>query len=117
MGERLTHRVLESAWQNHRQWLRKAAARMRPRGRDARFAAKGYVCVAWRRRRGRRAGAPSARTNAGRAQRAASKPMNRDFRSDNVAPAHPAILQALLAANGGAAAPYGADAHSARVTE
>ena len=39
----------------------------------------------------------------------------RNFASDNVAPAHPAILAALAAANVGAATSYGADAHSARL--
>ena len=35
--------------------------------------------------------------------------MNGDFASDNVTGAHPAILEAILAANGGSAASYGAD--------
>ncbi len=39
----------------------------------------------------------------------------RNFASDNVAPAHPAILAAIAAANVGAATSYGADAQSARL--
>jgi threonine aldolase len=40
----------------------------------------------------------------------------RNYASDNVAAAHPAILAALAAANAGTATPYGADALSARLT-
>ena len=36
------------------------------------------------------------------------------FASDNVAGAHPAVLEAIVAANGGSAAPYGADPWTAR---
>ena len=38
-----------------------------------------------------------------------------DFRSDNVSPAHPAVLDAVVAANRGAAAAYGDDAWTARL--
>jgi len=38
----------------------------------------------------------------------------RGFASDNTSPAHPAVFAALLAANEGAALPYGADAWTAR---
>ena len=40
-----------------------------------------------------------------------------DFRSDNVGGAAPEILEALVAANAGTAAPYGDDEHSRRMTE
>ncbi len=40
-----------------------------------------------------------------------------DFRSDNVGGAAPEILEALVAANTGTAAPYGDDDHSRRMTE
>src|SRR5438128_962034 len=38
-----------------------------------------------------------------------------DFRSDNVSGAHPAVLEALVAANQGPAAAYGDDAWTARL--
>lgn len=44
-------------------------------------------------------------------------PPERDFASDNTAGAHPAVLEALAAANAGHALPYGADGWTARCTE
>lgn len=38
-----------------------------------------------------------------------------DFRSDNVTPAAPEVMEALLAANRGSASPYGADEHTRRL--
>ena len=39
------------------------------------------------------------------------------FASDNVAGAHPAVLEAIMAANTGSAAPYGADPWTARAVD
>ena len=41
--------------------------------------------------------------------------MTRDFRSDNVLPAAPEILEAVVRANAGAATSYGGDEITARV--
>lgn len=41
----------------------------------------------------------------------------REFRSDNTAPAHPAVLEAIAAANAGSAGAYGADEWTERATQ
>src|SRR5690606_9341549 len=41
----------------------------------------------------------------------------REFRSDNAAPAHPAVVDAIVAANSGSAGAYGADQWTARATD
>jgi len=41
----------------------------------------------------------------------------REFRSDNAAPAHPAVIDAIAAANSGSAGAYGNDAWTARATD
>lgn len=41
----------------------------------------------------------------------------REFRSDNTAPAHPAVMAAIVAANEGSAGAYGADKWTARVQD
>ena len=64
--------------------------------------------------RRQRDGALGGQRLAGRRRRAAAMSLPREFASDNTAPAHPAVLEAMAAANHGPAHAYGADAWTAQ---
>src|SRR5690606_33139298 len=98
-----------------------------PRGRPGRHARR---AAAARHRLPHRAGAAGVRDdgNGGRSRRQRDRPLGgqrertrmslpREFRSDNAAPVHPAVLDAIAEANTGSAGAYGNDPWTARLRE